>query len=37
MMAVLVLFYEMLSERAIADTSIKTMDPTSTPMKSMIW
>ena len=32
-----VLFYEMLSDRAIADTSIKSIDSNATVMKSILW
>lgn len=37
MAALLVLFYEMLSEKTIADNSIKSINPKSEPLKSVIW
>jgi hypothetical protein len=32
-----VLFYEMLNEKKVADTTIKSIDASSEPMNSIIW
>lgn len=37
MAALLVLFYEMLSEKAVSDAAIKSINPQSEPLKSVIW
>lgn len=37
MIALVVLFYEMLKERTLADEAIQFFDKSSQPMNSMIW